>query len=156
MDIQGLSAHMFIFYYAVLGNISPPVCVAVYTAVTIAGGNWLRMAGIAMTLCLGAYLIPYTFVFYPALLMQGTLWSILSMSLTACLGVLCLSAGIFGYFLRPTHLLERLLFIGGGLLLFKPGLTTDVIGAALIASGLVIQKRRPAVSVAPVHEEIPK
>jgi TRAP transporter 4TM/12TM fusion protein len=156
MDIQGLSAHMFIFYYAVLGNISPPVCVAVYTAVTIAGGNWLRMAGISMTLCLGAYLIPFTFVFYPALLMKGSLGDILSTTFTACLGVLCLSAGIFGYFLRPTNLLERLLFIGGGLLLFKPGLTTDVIGAVLIASGLAMQKRRPAASVAPVYKEIAK
>ncbi len=156
MDIEGLSAHMFIFYYAVLGNISPPVCVAVYTAVTISGGNWLRMAGIAMTLCLGAYLIPYTFVFYPALLMKGSLWDILSTTLTACVGVFCVSAGIFGYLLRPTTLLERLFFIGGGLLLFKPGMTTDLIGAALIASGLIVQRLRPAVSVAPVTKEIPK
>jgi TRAP transporter 4TM/12TM fusion protein len=156
LEIKGISAHMFIFYYSVLGNISPPVCVAVYTAVTIAGGNWLRMAGIAMTLCLGAYLIPYTFVFYPALLMKGSLWDILSTTFTACLGVLCLSAAIFGYFLRPTNLLERLIFISGGLLLFKPGMTTDIIGAALIVSGLVAQRLRPPVSLAPIIKEIRK
>jgi TRAP transporter 4TM/12TM fusion protein len=139
MDIEGISAHMFIFYYAVLGNISPPVCVAIYTAVTIAGGNWLRMAGIAMSLCLGAYLLPYTFVFHPALLMQGTLWAIVSTTFTACLGVLLVSAGIFGYFKGPAIIRERLLFIAGGLLLFAPGVFTDSLGAILAALGLLSQ-----------------
>jgi TRAP transporter 4TM/12TM fusion protein len=144
LDLKGLPAHMFIFYYSVLGNISPPVCVAVYTAVTIAGGNWLRMAGIAMSLCLGAYLIPFTFVYYPALLMQGSLWEIISTTITALLGVLFLSAGIFGHFLYKTNFWERLLFIAGGLCLFKPGLTTDLIGFFLItAAGLSQKLRRP-------------
>ena len=142
LEIKGISAHMFIFYYSVLGNISPPVCVAVYTAVTIAGGNWLRMAFIAMSLCLGAYLIPFTFVFYPALLMQGEPIDIIYTTLTAVMGVLFVSAGVFGYFLKPTNILERLLFITGGLLLFKPGLSTDLIGAALIATGIILQKLR--------------
>ena len=142
MDIKGLSAHMFIFYYSVLGNISPPVCVAVYTAVSIAGGNWLRMAFIAMSLCLGAYLIPFTFVFYPALLMQGDPLDIISTSLTAGVGVLFISAGVFGYFLKPTNILERLIFIAGGLLLFKPGLYTDLLGIAAIVTGITMQKLR--------------
>lgn len=142
LELKGLAAHMFIFYYSVLGNISPPVCVAVYTAVTIAGGNWLRMAGIAMTLCLGAYLIPFTFVYYPALLMQGTFLEIIFSTLTALFGVLFLSAGIFGYFMYPTSIWERLFFIAGGLFLFKPGLTTDLIGLILISAACLSQKIR--------------
>lgn len=142
LELKGLAAHMFIFYYSVLGNISPPVCVAVYTAVTIAGGNWLRMAGIAMTLCLGAYLIPFTFVYYPALLMQGTLGEIVFTTLTALLGVLFLSAGIFGYFMRLANIWERLFFIAGGLFLFKPGLTTDLIGLIFISVACLSQKIR--------------
>ncbi|KPK90702.1 MAG: hypothetical protein AMJ94_08760 [Deltaproteobacteria bacterium SM23_61] len=151
MDIQGISAHMFIFYYAVLGNISPPVCVAIYTAVTIAGGNWLRMAGIAMSLCLAAYLLPYTFVYHPGLLMQGTPWSILTITLTACLGVLSVSAGIFGYFRGPAITRERILFIAGGLLLFVPGVFTDSLGTILAALGLlsqVIRGKSRAVAIA--------
>ena len=142
MEIKGIASHMFIFYYSVLGNISPPVCVAVYTAVTIAGGNWLRMAWIAMSLCLGAYLIPFTFVFYPALLMDGDAFTIISTSVTASLGVLFMSAGIFGYFRKPTTIWERLLLIAGGLLLFKPGGFTDFIGAVLIASAYLSQRLR--------------
>lgn len=152
MEIKGLAAHMFIFYYSVLGNISPPVCVAVYTAVTIAGGNWLRMAWIAMSLCLGAYLIPFTFVFYPALLMEGEPLAIISTSLTAGLGVLFISAGVFGFFRRRTNILERLLFIAGGLLLFVPGLITDLTGAFLIALGYISQRlrgREPALGIKP-------
>jgi len=156
LEIKGLSAHMFIFYYSVLGNISPPVCVAVYTAVTIAGGNWLRMAGIAMSLCLGAYLIPFTFVYYPAILMQGETLKIITTTLTALAGVLFLSAGIFGYFIKRTNLLERLLFISGGLLLFKPGLTTDLLGAALISSAYMSQRlRQPIPADRPVMEGRP-
>jgi len=153
LEIKGISAHMFIFYYSVLGNISPPVCVAVYTAVTISGGNWLRMAFIAMSLCMGAYLIPFTFVFYPALLMQGEPINIIYTTLTAMIGVLFLSAGLFGYFLKPTNILERLFFIAGGLLLFKPGLSTDFVGYALIATGITMQKlRRTPVKPQPEFE----
>ncbi|MBM4330744.1 MAG: TRAP transporter fused permease subunit [Deltaproteobacteria bacterium] len=156
LEVKGLPAHMFIFYYSVLGNISPPVCVAVYTAVTISGGNWLRMAVIAMSLCLGSYLIPFTFVYYPALLMQGEPLKIISTTLTALTGVLFLSAGIFGYFARPTNIFERLLFIAGGLLLFKPGLTTDLVGATLIASAYISQRlRRPNLVARPDLEERP-
>ncbi len=150
LEIKGLSAHMFIFYYSVLGNISPPVCVAVYTAVTIAGGNWLRMAWIAMSLCLGAYLIPFTFVFYPALLMEGEPWDIIYTTLTAALGVYFVSAGVFGYLTKPANILERLLLLSGGLLLFIPGVTTDLIGAGLAVLAFVLQKvRQPAVSPVP-------
>ncbi len=155
LEIKGISAHMFIFYYSVLGNISPPVCVAVYTAVTIAGGNWLRMAFIAMSLCLGAYLIPFTFVFYPALLMQGEPANIIYTTLTAVIGVLFVSAGVFGYFLKSTKIMERLIFIAGGLLLFKPGLSTDLVGYALIGAAILMQKMRrsPTAIPKPVFEE---
>ena len=139
LEIKGLPSHMFIFYYSVLGNISPPVCVAVYTAVTIAGGNWLRMAWIAMSLCLGAYLIPFVFVFFPALLMDGSVPDILYTTFTACLGVLFISAGVFGYFKAPTKAWERLLFIAGGILLFVPGFFTDGIGAALAGTAWLTQ-----------------
>jgi TRAP-type uncharacterized transport system fused permease subunit len=139
MGIKGIASHMFIFYYSVLGNISPPVCVAVYTAVTIAGGNWLRMAWIAMSLCLGAYLIPFTFVLFPALLMEGSPPEILYTTLTACLGVVCISAGVFGFFKGPAKIWERILFIAGGFLLFVPGVFTDSLGALLAVLGLFSQ-----------------
>ena len=144
LGIPGLAAHMFIFFYSVLGNVTPPVCVAVYAAVSIAGGNWWRMGWIATGLCLPAFLVPYTFVFYPEILLRGellpTLWTVFS----ASVGILFLAAGVFGYFRQKTNIWERLLFIAGGLLLFDPGLFTDIIGFIFISIGYLSQRSRRA------------
>jgi len=84
--------------------------------------------------------------------MQGTLWAIVSTSFTACLGVLLVSAGIFGYFKGPANSWERILFIAGGLLLFTPGFFTDSVGVILAALGLLSQfirrKKSRAVAIA--------
>ncbi|MBI5966233.1 MAG: TRAP transporter large permease subunit [Deltaproteobacteria bacterium] len=144
MGLPGLSAHLFIFFYSVLGNVTPPVCVAVYAAVSIAGGNWWRMGWIATGLCLPAFLIPYTFVFHPELLLKGDPLTTVWICLTACTGILFVSAGLFGYLRKPTSILERLLFVAGGLLLFIPGIFTDILGAVLVTSGYISQRiRRP-------------
>ena len=140
MGVVGLSAHLFIFFYSVLGNVTPPVCVAVYAAATIAGGNWWRMGWIATALCLPAFLVPYTFVFYPQLLMIGDPLTIIMTTLISCIGILFLAAGVFGFFKKPVTHLERILFLVGGLCLFDPGWTTDIIGAILIAAGWLLQK----------------
>jgi len=140
MGIVGLSAHLFIFFYSVLGNVTPPVCVAVYAAATIAGGNWWRMGWIATALCLPAFLVPYTFVFYPQLLMIGDPLTIIMTTLISCIGILFMAAGVFGFFKKPVTHLERILFLVGGLCLFDPGWTTDIIGGILIAAGWLLQK----------------
>jgi len=150
MGIPGLSAHLFIFFYSVLGNVTPPVCVAVYAAVSIAGGNWWRMGWIATGLCIPAFLVPYSFVFYPELLMKGELMPTVGIFFSACVGILFVAAGIFGFFKKPTNILERILFIAGGVLLFDPGLLTDVIGAVLVGLGWLSQRIRrpePAMSI---------
>jgi len=142
MGIPGLAAHMFIFFYSVLGNVTPPVCVAVYAAVSIAGGDWWRMGWIATALCLPAFLIPYMFIFNPELLMQGDPLATVWICLTASIGILFISAALFGYLRKPTSILERLLFAAGGLLLFIPGIFTDILGAVLVASGYISQRLR--------------
>ena len=140
MGIPGLAAHMFIFFYSVLGNVTPPVCVAVYAAASIAGGNWWRMGWIATGLCLPAFLVPYSFVFYPQLLMMGDPLTIVWTTVSACIGILFIAAAVFGFFKKPTNSLERIIFFAGGLLLFDPGLLTDILGVILIAAGWLLQK----------------
>ena len=140
MGIPGLAAHMFIFFYSVLGNVTPPVCVAVYAAASIAGGNWWRMGWIATGLCLPAFLVPYSFVFYPQLLMKGDPFTIAWTTLSACVGILFVAAGVFGFFKKPANYLERILFLAGGLCLFDPGLSTDIIGVILVTAGWLLQK----------------
>ncbi len=137
LGISGLAGHLFIFYFAVLANLSPPVCVAIFTAVTISGGNWLRMAFQAMGLCIAAYLIPYFFVFNTALLMEGSLFSILTTSLTAVAGTLFLSTAVAGYFKIKAGPLERILFAVGGGFLLHPGWITNGIGLVLVGLALL-------------------
>ena len=102
------------------------------------------MGWIATGLCLPAFLVPYTFVFYPEILLRGellpTLWTVFS----ASVGILFLAAGVFGYFRQKTNIWERLLFIAGGLLLFDPGLFTDIIGFIFISIGYLSQRSRRA------------
>jgi TRAP transporter 4TM/12TM fusion protein len=146
LGIEGLAGHLFIFYFAVLANISPPVCVAIFTAVTISGGKWIRMAFLAMGLCIAAYLIPYIFVFHTSLLMKGSLLSIISAAVTAGLGTLFLSSAVAGHFTVPASRLERLLFAFGGGFLIYPSWATNGTGVVLIGialfSHLVAQQKR--------------
>ena len=109
---------------------------AIFTAVTIAGGNWLRMAFQAMGLCIAAYLIPYFFVFHTALLMKGSLSSILTTSLTAAAGTLFLSTAVAGYFKKKASAPEHMLFAVGGGLLLHPGLITDGLGLLIVVCAL--------------------
>jgi len=129
LGLPALPSHLFIFYFAIAAGITPPVCVAVFTARAISGGSWVRIAMISMGLSLGGYIIPYFFIYQPAI----TLWIVI----TVIIAMFFIEAGVFGYFLKPTSLLERLLFVGGGLFLLSSTLLTDVIGIALVGVGII-------------------
>lgn len=147
LGIPGIAGHLFIFYFAIISAITPPVCIAAFTAASISRGSWLRIAFIAMRLCIAAYIVPYFFVFSPALLMQGEPLYILLCAVTALAAMFFIEAGAGGYFIKPTTILERLLLIAGGLALIQPGLVTDGIGLALIASAWFSQKVMPPIPV---------
>ena len=134
------AAHMFAFYFAILSAITPPVALAVYAANSISGGG-LWQTGVA-SLKLGAtgYIIPFMFVFGPSLLMIGSWDRILLTTVTAVIGVVALAASLHGYFLRPTRLFERVLLFGGAIVLIKPGLVTDLIGGAALATVVLSQQ----------------
>jgi len=138
LGLPGLPSHLFIFYFAIAAGITPPVCVAVFTARAISGGSWVRIAMISMGLSLGGYIIPYFFIYQPAILMQGgTLFGTLWVVITVIIAMFFIEAGVFGYFLKPTSPSERLLFIVGGLFLLSSTLLTDVIGLALVGVGIL-------------------
>jgi TRAP-type uncharacterized transport system fused permease subunit len=79
--------------------------------------------------------------------MQGEPLSIIYTTLTAALGVYFISAGVFGYLIKPANILERIIFMAGGLLLFIPGVSTDLVGAALAAVGYISQRLRRSAAV---------
>jgi TRAP transporter 4TM/12TM fusion protein len=147
MGLPPLPSHLFIFYFAIAAGITPPVCVAVFTARAISGGSWLRIAFISMGLSLGGYIIPYYFIYQPAILMQGEIWTTLRVVATVIIAMFFIEAGVFGYLRRPSTWLERILFIAGGLGLMGARLITDVIGLALVGLAVLSHWFMPDIPV---------
>ena len=136
------AAHMFVFYFAILSAITPPVALAVYAANGISRASIWDSSIAALKLGATGYIIPFMFVFGPSLLLIGDGLEVLQTSFTAIMGVVCLAAGLAGYLFRPAPIWQRLCLLTAALVLIKPGLETDIIGAALILITLVSQLRR--------------
>jgi TRAP-type uncharacterized transport system fused permease subunit len=137
-----LSAHLFIFYFAIIAVITPPVCAAVYVASAIAGSRWWKTGWIAVRLGLSGFIIPYMFFYAPTLLLFGSPVYIVINSITAALGVIALSAGVMGFFLRPNSWIERLLLIASAFLLIDPGILTDILGLLILGSIYLYQRSK--------------
>jgi TRAP transporter 4TM/12TM fusion protein len=125
------AAHMFAFYFAILSAITPPVALAVFAAASLAKADIWASGWAAMRAAAPAYIVPFMFVYEPALLLIGDWVTSLHATVTATLGVILLSAGLFGYLLRPATLWQRAALVAAALLLIKPGWITDLAGAAL-------------------------
>lgn len=133
-DVPLIAAHMFVFFFGILADITPPVCLAVFAASGIAGSNPMKTGVTAVRLAIAAFLIPYVFVLQPALLLQGTLSELLSALVTLVIGMVAIAAGIAGYFMIRMNVMERVMFVVGGALLAYPDLLISGIGL-LIAGG---------------------
>ena len=143
MGVPILAAHMFVFYFGIIADVTPPVALAAYAGAGISGGNALKTGVNASKLAIAAFIIPYMFVLNPELLLIDGLTLGLMVSLvTAVVGMIALSSSLIGYLARPMSMVERLVLGSGGLLMIKPGLTTDVIGLAIFGLILVMQLRK--------------
>lgn len=140
-----IAAHLFIFYYCMLGCLTPPVCAAVYPAAAIAKTPWLPVAWYACLLGLVAFVAPFMFVYGPQLLMIGSPVAIIQCIVTGAIGIVFLSSGIWGYLTRRTLLFERILMGAGGFLLMIPGYF-DLEGGIILAVSLIIYHFVPRLS----------
>ncbi len=147
------AAHMFVFYFAILSAITPPVAIAVYAACGISRAKVWETSVSAVKLGLTGYIIPFMFVFGPSLLLIGTWEKIVTTAITAIIGVTFLSAGLSGYLVSPARFLNRVIFVAAALTLIKPGLATDAAGIALAVLGVVMNLRWPAPDTAPALDE---
>ncbi|HUL67870.1 MAG TPA: TRAP transporter fused permease subunit [Burkholderiaceae bacterium] len=164
LGVPDFAAHMFIFYYAVLSEVSPPTALSPFAAAAITGGDPYRTTMQCWKYTVPAFLLPFMFVLEPAgqgLLLTGSLknlehanWaSIVSITFVAAVGIAAIAAGFQGWALRRTTLLERCLFIAAGFALVLPGSWSDAIGFACVGIALGMQwlrRERPrATSVSP-------
>ncbi len=145
LGVPAYAAHMFVFYYAVLSEVSPPTALSPFAAAAITGGDPYRTTLQTWKYTLPAFLVPFAFVLDPAgvgLLLKGTPLGVVHVTITAALGIAALAFGTQGYLFTRTTLLERAMFIAAGLLLVYPATWSDFAGAALVAIPLVIQRVR--------------
>ena len=142
LGVPEAAAHMFIFYYAVLSEVSPPTALSPFAAAAITGGNPFKTTMLAWKYTLPAFIVPFMFTASPdgiGLLLQGPLLNIVVVTLTALAGVWALSGCVGGYLIMPVGAFERVVLGISGLLLFYAGTFQDLAGAALLAVIVVIQ-----------------
>ena len=136
-----LAAHMFIFYYGIIADLTPPVALAAYAGAGIAGADPMRTGFTALRLAVAGFLIPYFFAYNPELLMINASFANTTVpAVTAIAGTVLLSFAAAGYWLRNLHMYERAILLAGALLLIQPGWMTDIAGVALGAAVYLLQK----------------
>jgi TRAP transporter 4TM/12TM fusion protein len=162
LGVPDFAAHMFIFYYAVLSEVSPPTALSPFAAAAITGGDPYKTTLQCWKYTVPAFLLPFMFVLDPAgqgLLLMGSTkalaaanwWSIAQVTLTAAVGIAALAAGFQGWAIKQTTRIERVLFILAGFALVYPGWIADLTGFSLMIAALTLQwLRKDDVAARPV------
>ncbi len=134
MEVDAFQAHFFVLYFAVVSTITPPVALSSYVAAGMSGGNVTQVSLAAFRLAIAAFIIPFFFIYNPAmLLIADSNWIILWAAVTALVGTYLLSAGIEGYLMVDLPWWTRIVSIGAALTFMYPGTMSDIAGAVLLA-----------------------
>jgi len=140
LGIPDLSAHLFVFYFGIIADITPPVALAAFAAAGVSGGEPIRTGVQSAKLAIAAFIIPYMFVLSPELLMIDTNFTeLIWVVFTAITGMIAIGAGMIGYWFRNLHWIERLLAIATGILLINPTLWSDAVGLGAFVALIALQ-----------------
>ena len=138
-----MSSHLFVFYFGIVADITPPVALAAMAGAAIAKAEPIKTGITATRLAIGAFIVPYIFVLNPSMLMMGAEWyEILFNVCTALLGMYALSGGLTAYFMDHCRWYECILLVVGGLLMIIPGWETDAAGLVIALLVGFLQKSR--------------
>ena len=140
--ISPIAAHLFFFYWGILSFITPPVAVSALAASGIAEASFWRTGFCAMRLGILSYIVPFFFIYQPALLLEGPFSQVSLSFVTGVFGCYVLSIGIIGYFLKTLSWWLRILPLGGGLLMVYPGWISDIVGLSTFGLVAVFQLRQ--------------
>jgi TRAP transporter 4TM/12TM fusion protein len=145
VGIAPTAAHMFVFYYAVLSEVSPPTALSPFAAAALTGGSPFRTTMLTWKYAIPAFVVPFTFTLAPngeALLLDAGLLQVLGVTAMAIVGVAAIAAGAGGYLTRPARPEERALLVVGGLLMFTADVRAAAVGGAALAGAFALQARR--------------
>ena len=135
LGVPKLVAHMFVFYFGILADLTPPTAISTYATASIAGADVWKTQWLAMMLALSGFIIPFAFVYDPALLlMKAGVVHIVLRTAAATLGIVMLGAGLIGYLRASARPWERVVLLGGAVLLIFPGVIGDVLGVGCFAA----------------------
>ncbi|WP_447554843.1 TRAP transporter permease [Vreelandella sp. EE22] len=149
IGIQPLVAHFFVFYFAVVSAITPPVALASYAAAGISGDNPMGTSVASFKIGLAAFIVPFMFFYSPAMLMEGSAMQILRVGVTATLGIVLLSGMVQKWFFGPVNGITRVVMLIGAMFMIYGGIYTDVAGLAIGAALFVMQRKQHANTPAP-------
>ena len=143
LGVPLLGAHLFIFYFGCISNVTPPVSLAAYAAAGIADSPPLKTAWTAMGLASAGFLVPFMFIYAPPLLLDGSVFEIGRTALTGLLGVIALAGAVIGYVRGPLGAVRRAMLGVAAVALINPSLLWDAAGLALLVVGGVMGPRDP-------------
>ncbi|WP_163469204.1 TRAP transporter permease [Fusobacterium sp. IOR10] len=130
-----LAAHLFVFYFGIIADVTPPVCLAAVAASGVAKSEPMKTGMQATRLAIGAFLIPYMFVLSPELILINPDISIIPKLITAVLGMICVAVGLTGYFKKNMNILERVFIVAAGIMALNTGYVSD--GVAIVIIGVI-------------------
>ena len=136
-----LAAHLFVFYFGIIADVTPPVCLAAVAASGVAKSEPMKTGMQATRLAIGAFLIPYIFVISPELILINPNISIVPKLITAVLGMICVAVGLTGYFKRNMNIFERVLLIGAGVLALNTGYLSDGVAIVIMVVIYLLQNK---------------
>ena len=142
MQVPPMAAHLFIFYYACISALTPPVALASFAAAAIANARSWEVGWQGMRFAIAGFLIPYMFVLGPAMVLIGDWWDIALSVITGFFGTAALAGSVQGWLLTRCGRWERIVLFIGALCLIKPGWITDIIGAAIMVTIIMLQLAR--------------
>lgn len=138
LGVEDLPGHLFLLYFAVMSALTPPVAVAAYAASAIADANPLKIAAQSVKIAIGAFLIPFCFVYNQGLLMQGTLWEIVFATTSAVCGLVMIAIAAEGYWNTHIPWFIRLIYAASGLLFLAAGYFTVALALTALAAGTIL------------------
>ncbi|WP_339884645.1 TRAP transporter fused permease subunit [Vreelandella maris] len=141
IGIEPLIAHFFVFYFAVVSAITPPVALASYAAAGISGDNPMGTSVASFKIGLAAFIVPFMFFYSPAMLMEGSPMQILRVGVTATLGIVLLSGMVQAWFFGPVNAWQRVVMLVGAMFMIYGGIYTDVLGLAIGIVLFVMQRK---------------
>jgi TRAP transporter 4TM/12TM fusion protein len=140
LGVPDLSAHLFVFYFGIVADITPPVALAAFAASGVSGGEPIRTGIQSAKLAIAAFIIPYIFVLSPELLMIDTTWTgVIWVVFTSVTGMIAIGSSMIGYWMKKLGVIERLIAFVTGIMLIYPEGITDTVGLVLFIALLVYQ-----------------